>query len=196
MQINPIPFKYLSNTCQIPFKYLSNTCQIPFKYLSNTFQIPVKYLSNTFQIPVKYLSNTFQIPFKYLPNTCQIPFKYLSNTCQIPFKYLSNTFQYLSNTCQTHCIYAIYGWKCSSKQYRIHWGMNGRSYVCKIKIHCTLKKTVPCEQFQTFFRNNYFGPHPFLMNFFFTKIFVHLPVIAAVYYFSVYELIGWDPANI
>ena len=142
--------QYLSNTCQIPVKYLSNTCQIPFKYLSNTFPIPFKYLSNTCQIPFKYLSNTCQIPAKYLSNTFQIPFKYLSNTCQIPFKYLSNTFQYLSNTCQTHCIYAIYGWKCSSKQYRIHWGMNGRSYVCKIKIHCTLKKLFPANSSKHF----------------------------------------------
>ena len=31
---------------------------------------------------------------------------------------------------------------------------------------------------------------------YFTKIFVHLSVIAAVCYFSVYKLIGWDPANI
>ena len=30
----------------------------------------------------------------------------------------------------------------------------------------------------------------------FTKIFVYLLVIAAVCYFSVYKLIGWDPENI
>ena len=31
--------------------------------------------------------------------------------------------QCLSSICQIHCIYAIHGWKCSSKKYRIHWGM-------------------------------------------------------------------------
>ena len=97
--------------------------------------------------------------------------------------------QYLSNTCQIHCVHAIYGCKRSSKKYRIHWWMNSHSYFCEIKKHCTLKKTV-------FFRSNYFGPHPFLMNFYFTKIFVHLLVIAAARYFSVYKLKRWDPANI
>ena len=33
--------------------------------------------------------------------------------------------QYLSNTCQIHCIYAIHGCKCSSKKYRIHRGIDG-----------------------------------------------------------------------
>ena len=50
-------------------------------------------------------------------------------------------------------------------------------------------------QGKTFFMSNYFGPHPFLMNFYLTKICVHLPVIAVVRYFSVYKLIRWDPAN-
>ena len=30
----------------------------------------------------------------------------------------------------------------------------------------------------------------------FTKIFVHLPIIAAACYFSVYKLIKWDPVNL
>ena len=34
------------------------------------------------------------------------------------------------------------------------------------------------------------------MSCYFTKIFVDLLVIAAVCYFSIYKLIGWDPANI
>ena len=46
------------------------------------------------------------------------------------------------------------------------------------------------------FRNNYFGSQPFLMSCYFTRIFVHLPVIVAVCYFSVHNFIGWDPANI
>ena len=41
--------------------------------------------------------------------------------------------QYLSNTCQTHCVLVISGCKCSSKKYRIHWGMDGRSYFDKIQ---------------------------------------------------------------
>ena len=94
-----------------------------------------------------------------------------------------------------HCIYAIHGYKCSSKKHRIHWGMAGRSYFREIKKHCTLKKLFPATkrsnlQGKTFFRNNYFGSHPFLMSCYFNKIFVHLPVIAAVYYFSVYKLIA------
>ena len=34
------------------------------------------------------------------------------------------------------------------------------------------------------------------MSYYFTKIFAHLLVTAAVCYFSVYKLIRWDPANI
>ena len=45
-----------------------------------------------------------------------------------------------------------------------------------------------------FFRN--LGSQSFLMSCYFAKIFVHLLVIAAVCYFNVYKLIGWDPANI
>ena len=40
------------------------------------------------------------------------------------------------------------------------------------------------------FRNNYFGSQSFPLSFYFTQIFVHLSVIAAVYYFSVYKLIA------
>ena len=34
------------------------------------------------------------------------------------------------------------------------------------------------------------------MSFYFTTIFVHQPVIVAIYYYSVHKLIVWDPANI
>ena len=34
------------------------------------------------------------------------------------------------------------------------------------------------------------------MSYYFTRIFVHLSVIAAACYFNVYKLIGWDPAKI
>ena len=39
--------------------------------------------------------------------------------------------KYLSNTCQIPCMYAIHGCKYSSKKYRMHWGMDGRSYSVK-----------------------------------------------------------------
>ena len=43
----------------------------------------------------------------------------------------------------------------------------------------------------------YFGSQSFLMSFsYFSKIFVHLSIIAARCYFSIYQLTGWDPANI
>ena len=79
--------------------------------------------------------------------------------------------------------------------------MDDRSYFREIKTHCTLKNcslrlNVLTNKEKHFFRNNYFGSHPFTMNCYFTKICVHLPVTAAVCYFSVYILIGWDPANI
>ena len=43
-----------------------------------------------------------------------------------------------------------------------------------------------------FFRNNDFTLDHSLFFTYFTKVFVHV----AVCYFSVYRLIGWDPANI
>ena len=79
--------------------------------------------------------------------------------------------------------------------------MGGNSYVCEIKKHCTLKKNsslrLSAVTFKEFsLRNSYFGSQPFLMSCYFTRIFVHLPVIAAVcYFFSVHSLIGWDSAN-
>ena len=80
--------------------------------------------------------------------------------------------------------------------------MDGRSYLPEIKKHCTLKKNCSLRlhavtyKEKHFFRNNYFGSHPFLMSCYFTKIFVYRPVIAAVCYFSAYKLIGWGPANV
>ena len=62
--------------------------------------------------------------------------------------------------------------------------------------NCSLRLNAVTYKEKHFFKSNYFGPHPFLMNFYFTKVFVHLPVIAAVRYFSVYKLIRWDPPNI
>ena len=44
--------------------------------------------------------------------------------------------------------------------------------------------------------NNYFWSQPFLMNCYFTRIFEHLPINGAAWYFSIHKLIGWDPENI
>ena len=96
--------------------------------------------------------------------------------------------QYLSNTCQIHFIFAIHGCKCSFKKNPIHWWMDDLSYFCILKNIVPWKNTVPW--------NKYLGSQPFLMSCYFTGIFIHLPVIAAVYYFSLHKLIGWDPANI
>ena len=62
----------------------------------------------------------------------------------------------------------------------------------------TLKKLFPAIKHNTLqgkniFWNNFFGSHSF---FYFTNIFVHLSVIAAACYFSVYKLIEWNPVII
>ena len=114
--------------------------------------------------------------------------------------------QYLSNTCQMHYIYAIYGCKCYSKKYRwilkknIDDWMAAATFV-KQRNTATWKKLFLATkrsnlQWKMNFRNKYFGSQPFLMSCYFTKIFVHLPIIGAVCYFSVYKLIEWDLANI
>ena len=83
--------------------------------------------------------------------------------------------------------------------------MVGRNYFCEIKKlsalkkkNCSLRLNKGTYQEKFFFRELllYFGLQSFLMCCYFTKIFVHLPVIAAVCYFSVDKLIGWDPVNI
>ena len=56
--------------------------------------------------------------------------------------------------------------------------------------NCSLQLNAVTYKEKHSFRNNYFGSYPFLMSCYFNKIFVHLPVIAAVYYFSVYKLIA------
>ena len=60
--------------------------------------------------------------------------------------------------------------------------------------HSLLKKLLPATNAVTnkeknCFRNNYFGSQPFLMSCYFTKIFVYLPLTAAVRYFSIYNMI-------
>ena len=107
------------------------------------------------------------------------------------------------NIYQIQCIHAIYGCNCSSKKYRIYWGMVGCNYFSEIKKHCTLKKncsprliTVTYKE-KMFFRNNYSTLDHSLFNLgsYLNKIFVHLFIIAAVFYFSLYKFIWRDPAK-
>ena len=61
--------------------------------------------------------------------------------------------------------------------------------------NCSLRlKAVTFKEI--FFRNNYFWSQPFLMSCYFTRIFEHLPINGAAWYFSIHKLIGWDPENI
>ena len=62
---------------------------------------------------------------------------------------------------------------------------------CSLRLNAVTYKRKSCS-----FRNNYFGSQPFLMSCYFTTIFINLSLIAAVCYFSVSKLIGWDPENI
>ena len=68
--------------------------------------------------------------------------------------------------------------------------------------YCALEKLFPAIKYKKkmFFRSNYSSLNHSLFlrvfTYYFTKVFVHLYVSAAVCYFSVYKLIGWDPANI
>ena len=68
--------------------------------------------------------------------------------------------------------------------------------------YCALKKICPEVTYKEkmFLRNNYstldHSLFLWIFTYYFTKIFVHLSIIAAVCYFSVYKLIGSDAANI
>ena len=62
--------------------------------------------------------------------------------------------------------------------------------------NCSLRLNTVTYKAKHFTRTSYFGPQPFLKNFCFTKIFVHLTVTVAVCYFRVYNLIKWNPGNI
>ena len=66
--------------------------------------------------------------------------------------------QYLSNICQyMHCIYPIHGCKCSSKKYRVHWRMDGRSYFREIKKQCTLKKSCSLQLTAVTYKEKHFS---------------------------------------
>ena len=123
----------------------------------------------------------------------------------VPLKYMATSEIWLNrNICQIHCIWAIYGYKCFSKKYCFHRGIVGRHNFREIKKHSSLKKKLfPLIKYsnlqgKNFFlrTNTLFWNTAYFLNCYFFKIFVHLSVIAVLCYFSVYKLIGWDPANI
>ena len=100
-----------------------------------------------------------------------------------------------------HLIYTTYGCRCSPKKLCIHWVMVGCNYFLERKKLCTLKKTslrlitVTYKETYSFRNKQSTLDHSLLLwvcLYDFTKIFVRLSVIAAVCYFSVYKLIGWD----
>ena len=84
------------------------------------------------------------------------------------------------NMCQIHRIAcAIHGCKCSSK------------------LHCTLKKNCSLRlNTRKYFQEQLLYNTAFHYGCYFIKIIVHLSVIEVVRYFSIYKLIGKDPANI
>ena len=106
---------------------------------------------------------------------------------------------HVKQICQIHLIYAIYGCKCSSKKSLIDWEMVGRNYFREILYSekCSLWLKL---QEKMFFSNDYstldHSLFLWVFTYYFTKIFVHLSLIVATCYFSVYKLIGWNPANI
>ena len=63
--------------------------------------------------------------------------------------------------------------------------------------NCSLRlNTITYKQKMFLWNNCSTLGQSFFMSCYFTRVFVHLSVIAAVCYFSVYKLLGWDPANI
>ena len=69
--------------------------------------------------------------------------------------------------------------------------MNSRNYFRETKKHCNLKKKLFLATKHSNLKGKKnlgtsFGSQPFLKSCYFTKIFVHLSVITAVCYFSVY----------
>ena len=101
--------------------------------------------------------------------------------------------------CRIHLIYAIYGCKCSSKKSRIGRGMVDHNYFREILCSEKIFPEITYKE-KMFLRNNYstldHSLFLWIFTYYFTKIFVHLSIIAAVCYFSVYKLIGWDAVNI
>ena len=76
--------------------------------------------------------------------------------------------------------------------------MDDRNFFREIKKHCSgkncslLSNTANYKE-KMFFKNNYSGSESFSMSYHFTKIFVHLLIVAAVSNFNVTKLIGWYP---
>ena len=77
--------------------------------------------------------------------------------------------------------------------------MVGRNYFCEILRSEKIFPEITYKE-KMFFKNNYstldYSLFLWIFTHYFTKIFVHLSIIAAACYFNVYKLIGWDAANI
>ena len=91
----------------------------------------------------------------------------------------------LSNTCQIHFIHAIYGCKCSSKKYHIHWGMNSCSYFCEIKKHFTLKKLFPATKFSNLQGKSFFHEQLLWTTPFSYELLFHWDYLVNIYFFKV-----------
>ena len=72
---------------------------------------------------------------KWRPETMTVPLKCMAASASLKQQRTLNR-----NICQMHCIFAIYGWKCSTKKYPV-----GRNHFRTIKKDCALKKRVPCD---------------------------------------------------
>ena len=73
--------------------------------------------------------------------------------------------------------------------------LRNKETLCSEKKNFSLRlNTVNCKE-KISLGSNYFESQSFFMSCPFTKIFVHLLIIAAVSSFSVFKLIGWDQAN-
>ena len=109
----------------------------------------------------------------------------------MPFKYLSNTLYIRNSWLQVLFLKKTYSLRDGWPQLLL-WNKE-TLYPEK---NCSLRLNAVTLKENFFFRNNYFGSQPFLTSCYFTRIFVHLPVIVAICYFSVHNLMSWDPANI
>ena len=146
-----------------------------------------------------------------IQDQCKWPPKIMVATlkCMAASVHLKQKYALNRNICQIHFIYTTYEYKCSSKKQRIHWEwLAATAFVhifrkikklCTLKRNCSLRLITVTYKEKYFLRNNQSTlDHSLLLRFFsyyFTKIFVRLSVIATVFYFSVYKLIGWDPKS-
>ena len=110
-------------------------------------------------------------------------------------KYLSNTF-YICNLWLQVLFYELAYPLRNGSPNLLSWNKE----TLHSEMNCSLQLITVTYKEKMFFWNNYsiLDHRLFLwvLSYYFTKIFVHLSVIVAVRYFSVYKLIRWDSANI